>query len=105
MSETKAADPRTYHVVVTLDVEVTLDASKFTPEFFGEYNNSITYRGGDDGDIEWALKNHAEHLAWVHATGVEDLESRVAFVEGYGPASDMGIRAIVTDADSTVSSS
>lgn len=88
---------RTFTVDVTQTIEVTLDDTKFTPEFFKEYNESITYRGGDDGDIEWALRNHAEHLAWVHATGVEALDyvtpSAAAFVEGYGPASDMGIKA------------
>lgn len=93
---------RTFTVDVTQTVEVKLDPSAFTPEFFKEYNSTITYRGGDDGDIEWALREHAEHLAWVHATGVEDLESRTAFVEGYGPASDMSITARVVDTETEV---
>ena len=90
---------RTFTVEVIRTVEVTLDETKFTPEFFAEFNSTITHKGGDDGDIEWALRNHAEHLAWVHAAGVEDLESHSTspFVEGYGPAAEMGIRARVTE--------
>ena len=55
---------RKFTVDVTQTVEVTLDETKFTPEFFAEYNETITYLGGDDGDIEYALRQHAEHLAW-----------------------------------------
>ncbi len=93
---------RKFTVDVTQTVEVTLDETKFTPEFFAEYNETITYLGGDDGDIEYALRQHAEHLAWVHAAGREDLESRSAFVEGYGPAEEMGIKARVVDTDTDV---
>lgn len=92
---------RTYTVDVIQRVKVTLDETKFTPEFCKEYNETITYRGGDDGDIGWALQNHAEHLAWVHASGLEALDyhtpAAAAFVEGYGPAHEMGIRAEVID--------
>lgn len=87
---------KTYTVNVQRTVEVTLDETKFTPEFFAEFNTTIGYKGGDDGDIEWALRNHAEHLAWVHAVGIEDLGSSTAFVEGYGLIVDMGIKARVT---------
>ena len=93
---------RKFTVDVTQTVEVTLDETKFTPEFFAEYNETITYLGGDDGDIEYALRQHAEHLALVHAAGREDLESRSAFVEGYGPAEEMGIKARVVDTDTDV---
>lgn len=98
---------RKFTVEVRQTVEVTLDADAFTPEFFEEYNTSITYRGGDDGDVEWALRSHAEHLGWVHATGLEDLEyvSRPPFVEGYGPVDEMGIRAKTVDTDTDVSAS
>lgn len=89
---------RTYIVKVTRIVELTMDETKFTPEFFAEFNSTISYKGGERGDIEWALSNHAEHLAWVHAAGLQDLEyvSLPPFIEGYGPASDMGIKARVT---------
>jgi len=93
---------RKFTVDVTQTVEVTLDETKFTPEFFSEFNTTITDFGGDDGDVEWALRQHAEHLAWVHAAGREDLESRSAFIEGYGPAPDMGIKARVTDTETVL---
>jgi hypothetical protein len=92
---------RKFTVDVTQTVEVELDETKFTPEFCKEYNESITYRGGDDGDMEWALREHAEHLAWLHASGVQDLEyhSLPPFIEGYGPANEMGIKAKVIDTE------
>lgn len=94
---------RKFTVEVRQTVEVTMDADAFTPEFFEEYNSSITYRGGDDGDIEWALREHAEHLAWVHATGVELLDGFDSpFIEGYGPASEMGIKADTVSVDTSV---
>lgn len=77
---------KTYTVEVTSIVEVTLDETKFTPEFFAEFNETISDWGDD-------LAEHAKHLAWVHATGVEALDGYGAFVEGYGKAADMGISA------------
>lgn len=79
-------------VTVILIVEVTLDDSKFTPEFFEEYQESIAPYG--------TVQKHAEHLAWLHATGVEDLDTSLnPFVEGYGPINDFGIRAMTKDTE------
>lgn len=88
---------KTYSVEVTVTVDVTLDETKFTPEFFEEFNGSITDWGDD-------LEEHAKHLAWVHATGVEDLAyvSRAPFVEGYGPVDEMGIQAVTRDTETEV---
>lgn len=83
---------KTYTVEVTSIVEVTLDETKFTPEFFAEFNGTISDWGDD-------LEEHAKHLAWVHATGVEALDGYGAFVEGYGKTKDMGISATLTDTD------
>jgi hypothetical protein len=81
-----------FNVEVTQNIIVTLDETKFTPEFLAEFNGSISDWGDD-------LEKHAEHLAWVHATGREDLEYTTAatapFVEGYGPICDLGIKAKV----------
>lgn len=83
---------KTYAVEVTSIVEVTLDETKFTPEFFAEFNSTIS-------DWDYDLEEHAKHLAWVHATGVEALDGYGAFVEGYGPVKDMGITARLIDTD------
>jgi hypothetical protein len=97
---------KTYTVDVTQTVQVTFDDTKFTPEFFAEYNSYITYLGGDDGDTENALRQHAENLAWMHATGVARLDFPIMnpFVEGYGPVNDMGIEAVTTDTETVVTS-
>lgn len=89
---------RTFVVVVTQTVEVTLDASKFTPEFMAEFNSSISDWGDD-------LEEHAKHLAWVHASGLEDLAAawREPFVEGYGPIAELGISARTTDTETELS--
>lgn len=79
-------------VTVMLTVEVTLDDSKFTPEFFEEYEANFAPYG--------TVADHAEHLAWLHATGVEDLDTSLnPFVEGYGPINDFGIRAVTKDTE------
>lgn len=85
---------RTFTVEVTQTVEVTLDETKFTPEFMAEFNSTITDFGDD-------LEEHAKHLAWVHATRVEDLAyvMTAPFVEGYGPVDELGIQAITRDTD------
>lgn len=95
---------RTFTVEVVQTVEVTLDEEKFTPEFMEGFNSTITDFGGTDDDLEYALEEHAKHLAWVHATGVENLSwVRVPpFVEGYGPLDELGISALTRDTDSEV---
>lgn len=83
----------TKHIVTVITtVEVTLDDAKFTPDFFAEYvSNFAPYD---------TVEDHAEHLAWVHATGVEDLDTSLnPFVEGYGPINDFGIRAVTKDTE------
>ncbi len=67
-------------VVQEAEVEVTLDASKFTPEFQAEFASFITPMP--------TIEEHAEHLAWIYAR-----DEHLGFVEGYGEVRDMGIRA------------
>lgn len=92
---------RTFNVEVTQNIVITLDETKFTPEFLAEFNAGIVDWGDD-------LEKHAEHLAWTHATGRHDLEYTTAatapFVEGYGPVCDLGIKAKVDSTDICVES-
>lgn len=68
--------------VMTFDIEI--DETKFTPEFFAQFDAVISPFGDD-------LNEHFEHLAQLFARGVVTGDS---FIEGYGPASEMGIRFI-----------
>lgn len=79
-------DKRKFRVEVTQLVEVELDASKFNEAFMEEFRESF-YPFHSLGD-------HAEHLAQLHARGLYELDvCPDQFVEGYGPASGMGISA------------
>lgn len=87
----------TKEISVTQYVKVTIDESKFTPEFFEEFNKNYFYfgdNGDDEHDRKWALENHCKHLAQLHARGIYDDDD---FIEGYGPAKDMGIRFEIVD--------
>lgn len=90
---------RTFTVVLTQTIQVTLDETKFTDDFCAEFNTSI--RPFD------SLREHAAHLAWVHGTGLQDLSTYPGqrifeFVEGYGPVNEMGISATTTDVETDV---
>jgi hypothetical protein len=76
---------RTFQIAVTQIVEVQLAASKFDEAFMAEFRESF-FSFSD-------LMEHAEHIAQLHARGVIDGEFGDEFIEGYGPAKDMGIRA------------
>ena len=84
-------DLRTYRFRLVREtiVEVTLDAEKFTPQFMAQFNETIFII--DDVD------EHAEHLAALFEDyDVPFIGSR-AFVEGYGPPSEMGIECKIVD--------
>lgn len=90
---------KTFKVLVTREVEVTLDETKFTDEFMQEFRDNFF-------NIT-SLEGHAAHLGWVHATGVEDLDysptsTYPPFIEGYGPANEMGIRVQTIGSESEV---
>lgn len=67
-------------ITVEITVTVTIDESKFTDQFMREFRESfypfIT------------IQEHKEHLAQMYARGLINNHS---FIEGYGPAKDMGI--------------
>ena len=71
-------------VEVTQTITVTLDETKFTPEFMAEYRESFY----DYNTIE----DHAKHLAFLEASGMVSHGS--AFIEGYGSMSNMGIKLV-----------
>lgn len=68
-------------VYVTMEVEVTVDESKFDEEFMKEFREGFYPIHTIDG--------HLEHLAQMHVRGLCDDDT---FIEGYGPAADMGIK-------------
>lgn len=61
--------------------EVSIDDTKFTPEFMAEFNRTM-YRFG-------SVNRHIEHLAQLYARGIAD---EYGFIEGYGKASEFGIK-------------
>lgn len=79
-----------FTVQVTQEVEVTLDETKFTPEFMAAFRDCFY-------DFD-SLEDHAEHLAQLEARGIcgTNLDP---FIEGYGRASEMGISMQVVDTD------
>lgn len=72
---------QTHTVRVEQIVEVSIDETKFTPEFMAEFNLTM-YRFG-------SLTKHIEHLAQLYARGIAD---EFSFIEGYGNASEFGIK-------------
>lgn len=66
---------------VVFHVDVTVDPSKFTPEFMEEFRR--------DFYNFHTIDEHIEFLAQLYARGLADEWSQ--FVEGYGPPSDFGI--------------
>lgn len=78
-----------FTVEVQQIVEVELDETKFDEGFMQEFRDS--FYNFD------TLAEHAEHIAQLQARGLADLEFGSQFVEGYGPSSDMGIRARTID--------
>jgi hypothetical protein len=73
--------PLSKEVQVTQVVRVTIDESKFTPEFLQEFR---TYLYPFD-----TIDRHIEHLGQLYARGIA---SDFSFIEGYGEAKDAGIK-------------
>ncbi|MEW9304739.1 hypothetical protein [Labrys neptuniae] len=76
-----------FRIEVCQTVEVELDEAKFTPAFMEEFRKSFF--------PFFEIGEHAEHIAQLVARGVIDT-SPSYFIEGYGPAKDMGIKAEIT---------
>lgn len=76
-----------YEVIVTQYVEVEVDESKFTDKWMEDFKKNFYAFN--------TVKDHVEHLAQLTARERFNKE----FVEGYGPAEEMGIKARVTDVE------
>lgn len=75
-------------VVQTLTIEI--DESKFDETFMEEFRASFF--------PFFTIEDHLEHIAQLQARGVIDLEwNKNEFIEGYGPATEMGIRLVSYD--------
>lgn len=79
-------------IAVTQLVEVTIDETKLTPEWMADWRKVFyNYHTVDD---------HLKHLAQLEARGITYLPHiNDTFIEGYGKASDLGIKAAVMDVD------
>lgn len=88
MTETYSREVR-----VTRFIRISVDPTKFTPEFMAEYSSYIT-------DLE-TIDEHIEHLAELANRGVID-GGRDQEIEGYGKLSDMGITCRVMHNESEV---
>ena len=71
----------TEDVNVTFTVRVSLDESKFTPEFMQEFRENFY--------AFYSIGDHYRHLAYLFVGGLCD---NFPFIEGYGNAQDMGIQ-------------
>ena len=75
---------KTFDVEVVQTASVTLDETKFTPEFMEEFRKYF---------YEFdTVEEHAAHLAQLAARGVIETP---CFIEGYGLSKDMGIEVRV----------
>lgn len=68
-------------VEVRQRIRVTVDETKFTDEWMGEFRK-VMYPF-------YTINDHLEHLAQLYARGIYDNHS---FIEGYGKAKDLGIK-------------
>lgn len=80
-----------FYVDVTHRVLVTLDESKFTPQMMEEFRK--TFYSFRDLDM------HAEHIGRLAARGLIHTNDKDCFIEGYGLAKDMGIKAEIQSTD------
>lgn len=83
-------------VAVTQYVTVTIDESKFTPEFMEEFR-------GDFYPFD-SINDHIEHLAQLTARCIISQTKHYPdeFIEGYGTAEDMGIETSINDRDNEI---
>lgn len=77
-----------FAVIVTKWLSVEFDTEKMDAEFWKDFNESISDRGGEDYEYL------AEHAAWNFAQGEE------MFIEGIGDLREMGV--VIRENDSEV---
>lgn len=69
-----------HKAIVSIEVEVEIDDSKFDEAFMAEFRESFY--------LFFTVELHVEHIAQLEARGMLD-----DFTEGYGQIKDMGIKA------------
>lgn len=84
----------TKRVVVEQEIDVTIDTSKFTPDFLSSFDATFFDFAGD-------LDEHFKHLAQLYARGVTS-GYRDAFVEGYGELGEMNITFVDRGCDEEI---
>lgn len=83
---------KSFKIIVTQTVEVKLDESKFDESFMAEFRGSF-YPFYD-------IEDHAKHIGQLEARGITYLQvDKKEFIEGYGPANEMGIAATIIDSE------
>ena len=75
----------TQDIDVEIPVTVTVDETKFTPEFLAEYREYFF--------LFETVDDHIRHIAFLAATG--QLGTLPCFIEGYGPSQDFGIEVTI----------
>lgn len=83
-------------VEVVSEIQVTLDESKFTPEFMESYRqhfySSVT-----------SIEHHARHLAQLQARGIVDRpQINNGFIEGYGNVQEFGVEIETIDIETQI---
>lgn len=80
-------------IIVTKEVQVTIDETKFDAEFCRQFDESIFFVGDD---LDEHMQNLAEKYVNGDAQGWDD-----DFLEGYGLLKDMGVKfeEIITDTE------
>lgn len=77
---------RQFDISAHTQFRVEVDESKFTPTFFAEFSSYMWYLD--------SVEEAVEHLASLFARGLIHGDEN-EFIEGFGPASEMGIKFIV----------
>ena len=86
---------QTFIINVESEIQVTLDESKFTKEFLADFREHFY--------PFTSLEQHACHLAQLQARGlIDEPQTTNRFIEGYGPANEMGIETVTIDCEAFI---
>jgi len=69
-------------VIVTQHINITVDESKFTPEFMAHFSRHFHHCP--------TVEDHIKYIALSYARGIIDSASQ--FLEGYGELSHFGVK-------------
>jgi hypothetical protein len=81
-----------YEATVVHTIRISVDETKFDEQFMEEFRASFYHFH--------TLVDHVEHIAQLQSRGIIQLDFNPhEFIEGYGPASEMGIKFIREDVE------